>query len=38
MPLFVWEGGIVPMLLSEIETLWDANYVNDPNVKTPTAV
>jgi alpha-D-xyloside xylohydrolase len=35
MPLFVREGAIVPMLLTEVETLCDANYVNNPNVKTP---
>jgi len=35
MPLFVREGAIVPMLLTEVQTLCDANYVNNPNVKTP---
>jgi alpha-D-xyloside xylohydrolase len=35
MPLFVREGAIVPMLLTEPQTLCDANYVNNPNVKTP---
>ena len=35
MPLFVREGGIVPMLLTEVRTLCDANYVNSPDVKTP---
>ena len=35
MPLFVREGAIVPMLLTEVQTLCDANYVNDTNVKTP---
>ena len=35
MPLFVREGAIVPMLLAEVQTLCDANYVNNPNVKTP---
>ena len=35
MPLFVREGAIVPMLLTEVPTLCDANYVNNPNVKTP---
>lgn len=34
MPLFVREGAIVPMLLTEVRTLCDANYVNNPNVKT----
>jgi hypothetical protein len=33
-PLFVREGAIVPMLLAEAETLCDANYVNNPGVKT----
>jgi hypothetical protein len=35
MPLFVREGAIIPMLLTEVQTLCDANYVNNPNVKTP---
>jgi hypothetical protein len=35
MPLFVREGAIVPMLLTEVQTLCDANYVNNPPVKTP---
>ena len=35
MPLFVREGAIVPMLLTEPQTLCDANYVNNPNIKTP---
>jgi alpha-D-xyloside xylohydrolase len=35
MPLFVREGAMVPMLLTEVRTLCDANYVNNPNVKTP---
>ena len=35
MPLFVREGAIVPMLLTEVRTLCDANYVNNPTVKTP---
>jgi len=34
MPLFVREGAIVPMLLSEVETLCDANYVNNANIRT----
>ena len=34
-PLFVLEGSIVPMLLTVPETLCDANYVSNPNVKTP---
>jgi len=35
MPLFVREGAIVPMLLTEVQTLCDTNYVNNPNIKTP---
>jgi alpha-D-xyloside xylohydrolase len=35
MPLFVREGSIVPMLLTDVQTLCDANYVNDPNISTP---
>jgi alpha-D-xyloside xylohydrolase len=35
MPLFVREGAMVPMLLTEVRTLCDANYVNNPNVTTP---
>jgi alpha-D-xyloside xylohydrolase len=35
MPLFVREGAIVPMLLTDAQTLCDANYVNNPNIKTP---
>jgi alpha-D-xyloside xylohydrolase len=34
MPLFVRQGAIVPMLLSDLRTLCDANYVNDPQVST----
>jgi alpha-D-xyloside xylohydrolase len=34
MPLFVREGAIVPMLTTEVQTLCDANYVNNPNIKT----
>ncbi len=34
-PLFVREGAIVPMLRDEAETLCDANYANNPGVKTP---
>lgn len=33
-PLFVRQGAIVPMLLSDVRTLCDANYVNDPQVST----
>ena len=35
MPLFVREGAIVPTLLTDVQTLCDANYVNNPNVKSP---
>jgi hypothetical protein len=30
LPLFVREGAIVPMLLSEVDTLCDPDYVNNP--------
>ena len=33
-PLFVREGAIIPMLLGDVQTLCDANYVNDPRVTT----
>jgi alpha-D-xyloside xylohydrolase len=34
-PLFVRAGAIVPMLLrDDVQTLCDANYVNNPNVRT----
>ena len=35
MPLFVREGAILPMLLTEVQALCDANYVNNPNIRTP---
>jgi alpha-D-xyloside xylohydrolase len=35
MPLFVREGAIVPMLLTDVQTLCDTNYVNNPNIQTP---
>jgi hypothetical protein len=35
LPLFVREGAIVPMLLTDAQTLCDANYVNNPNIKSP---
>jgi len=35
MPLFVREGAIIPMLLNDVETLCDPNYVNNPSIKTP---
>lgn len=34
-PVFVRDGGIVPMLLNSPRTLNGANYVNNPAVKTP---
>jgi alpha-glucosidase (family GH31 glycosyl hydrolase) len=34
LPLFVREGAIIPMLRSDVRTLCDANYVNDPSVST----
>ena len=34
LPLFVREGAIVPMLLNDVRTLCDANYVNDAQVTT----
>jgi hypothetical protein len=33
-PLFVREGAIVPMLLTDAQTLCSADYVNNPGVKT----
>jgi alpha-D-xyloside xylohydrolase len=33
-PVFVRKGSIVPMLLTEVETLCDTNYVNNTAVKT----
>jgi alpha-D-xyloside xylohydrolase len=36
-PLFVREGGIVPMLLDLPDTLCEANYVNNPTIHTPDA-
>jgi len=35
MPLFVREGAIIPMLLNDVETLCETNYVNNPGIKTP---
>jgi hypothetical protein len=35
MPLFVRDGSIVPMLLNDVDTLCDSNYVANANVKTP---
>lgn len=34
-PLFVQDGGIIPMLLTQVQTLCVANYVNNSAVKTP---
>jgi len=34
-PLFVAQGGIIPMLLADPVTLCDANYTNNAAVKTP---
>ena len=33
-PLFVREGAIIPMLRSDVRTLCDANYINNPQVST----
>jgi alpha-D-xyloside xylohydrolase len=33
-PLFVREGAVVPMLLTVVDTLCDADYVNNPAVRT----
>jgi alpha-D-xyloside xylohydrolase len=33
-PLFVRDGAIIPMLLHDVRTLCDANYVNNPGVTT----
>jgi alpha-glucosidase (family GH31 glycosyl hydrolase) len=33
-PLFVREGAIVPMLAGDVQTLCDANYVNNAHLKT----
>jgi alpha-D-xyloside xylohydrolase len=35
-PLFVREGAIVPLLPEDVQTLCDANYVNNAGVSTPT--
>jgi alpha-D-xyloside xylohydrolase len=34
-PLFVREGAIVPMLLTDVQTLCDANYVNNSHITSP---
>jgi alpha-D-xyloside xylohydrolase len=36
-PLFIREGGIVPMLLRVPDTLCEANYVNNPAIQTQDA-
>jgi alpha-D-xyloside xylohydrolase len=35
-PLFVREGAIIPLLPKDVQTLCDANYVNNPGISTPT--
>jgi alpha-D-xyloside xylohydrolase len=35
MPLFVRSGAVVPMLLTQVDTLCDRNYVNNPNLVSP---
>ncbi len=35
MPLFVRSGSIIPMLLNDVQTLCDANYVNNAAISTP---
>ena len=37
MPLFIRNGGIVPMLLDDAETLCDADYANNPNIRTASS-
>jgi alpha-D-xyloside xylohydrolase len=34
-PLFVREGGIIPLLLEDVQTLCDANYVNNAGISSP---
>jgi alpha-D-xyloside xylohydrolase len=34
-PLFVRAGAVVPMLLNEVDTMCDADYVNNPAIRTP---
>jgi alpha-D-xyloside xylohydrolase len=34
-PLFVRRGAIIPMLLTDAQTLCDSNYVNNPHIVTP---
>ena len=33
--MFVREGAIVPLLPEDVQTLCDANYVNNPGISTP---
>jgi len=35
LPVFVREGAIVPLLPEDVQTLCDANYVNNPGISTP---
>jgi alpha-D-xyloside xylohydrolase len=35
-PLFVAQGAVIPMLLGDPVTLCDANYTNNPAIKTPS--
>src|SRR5262249_29638957 len=34
-PILVRQGAIVPMLLDDVQTLCDANYVNNPQIASP---
>jgi alpha-D-xyloside xylohydrolase len=34
-PLFARQGAIIPMLLTDAQTLCEANYVNNPQIVTP---
>jgi alpha-D-xyloside xylohydrolase len=34
-PLFVREGAIIPMLLTEVQTLCDSEYINNPSIVSP---
>jgi alpha-glucosidase (family GH31 glycosyl hydrolase) len=36
LPVFAREGAIIPMLADLPQTLCDANYVNNPQIRTPT--
>ncbi len=37
MPVFVREGGIVPMISTNVQTLCDAGYVGNPSITTMTS-